>query len=432
MSAFSVSSLREETFYLDITSASLCGRITKIIEHYGGDVVSDLEGKVSKVITNKTIHANAKKILSSRLESSKKAEIWMRLSPLIRRALKRKIPICTAKSFVNEMRQAHLSTLNQSSVSSSNSQIRDCTDNVQLRAPFVKISNKNNNCDKPRYTEFREWPVINPKGDKKRGTRHMRKHGKLSHFRYSKLKAKVPTFRLKRLPNGLYVPLQRKPPPLKLKIFRCRICKKLLADEEAKLENSDLKVPSSELKVPVNEASESNDNKGDVFDEFARRPLSPILQLHSIEEIARVTGFIMPGLSEEDLDMFNKLELIRKKVEMENLESSSNSSSTLDIIDNPGASGAWACHAVAPVHKLASLVQPGKPPVLDPADVQWRHFAAQIVLGSIRGEYSSATSRPALKEIEGVTICTEESTPPTIGRCGEPSPDRNNPEDMLR
>ncbi|KRY42085.1 Poly(A) RNA polymerase GLD2 [Trichinella spiralis] len=426
MSAFSVSSLKEETFYLDITSASLCGRITKIIEHYGGDVVSDLEGKVSKVITNKTIHANAKKILSSKLESSKKAEIWMRLSPLIRRALKRKIPICTAKSFVNEMRQAHLSTLNQSSVSSSNSQIRDCTDNVQLRAPFVKISNKNNNCDKPRYTQFREWPVIKPKGDKKIGTRHMRKHGKLSHFHYSKLKAKVPTFRLKRLPNGLYVPLQRKPPPLKLKIFRCRICKKLLADEEAKLENSDLKVPSSELKVPVNEASESNDSKGDVFDEFARRPLSPILQLHSIEEIAKVTGFIMPGLSEEDLDMFNKLELIRKKVEMENLESSSNSSSTLDIIDNPGTSGAWACHAVALVHKLASPVLPGKPPpVLDPADVQWRHFAAQIVLGSIRGEYSSATSRPALKEIEGVTICTEESTPPTIGRCGEPSPEPN-------
>ncbi|KRZ96784.1 Poly(A) RNA polymerase GLD2-A [Trichinella sp. T8] len=437
----------EETFYLDISSASLCGRITKIIEHYGGDVVSDLEGKVSKVITNKRIHANAKKILSSRLESSKKAEVWMRLSPLIRRALKRKIPICTAKSFVNEMRQAHLSTLNQSSVSSSNSQIRDCTDNVQLRAPYVKISNKNNNCHKPRYTQFREWPVIKPKDDKKIRTRHMRKHGKLSHFHFSKLKAKVPTFRLKRLPNGLYVPLQRKPPPLKLKIFRCRICKKLLADEEAhviakshvqavkstyawneldkatedipnivsylvcetvKLENTDLKVPSSELKVPVNEASESNDSKGDVFDEFARRPISPILQMHSIEEIAKVTGFIMPGLSEEDLDMFNKLELIRKKVEMENLESSSNSSSTFDIIDNPGASSAWACHAVSSVHKLATPVQPGKPPVLDPADVQWRHFASGI------------NSR---REIEGVTICTEKSTPPTIGRCGEPSPE---------
>ncbi|KRY24006.1 Poly(A) RNA polymerase GLD2-B [Trichinella patagoniensis] len=448
MSAFSVSSLKEETFYLDISSASLCGRITKIIEHYGGDVVSDLEGKVSKVITNKRIHANAKKILSSRLESSKKAEVWMRLSPLIRRALKRKIPICTAKSFVNEMRQAHLSTLNQSSVSSSNSQIRDCTDNVQLRAPFVKISNKNNNCFKPRYTQFREWPVIKPK-DKKIRTRHMRKHGKLSHFHYSKLKAKVPTFRLKRLPNGLYVPLQRKPPPLKLKIFRCRICKKLLADEEShviakshvqavkstyawneldkatedipnivsylvcetvKLENTDLKVPSSELKVPVNEASESNDSKGDVFDEFARRPISPILQTHSIEEIAKVTGFIMPGLSEEDLDMFNKLELIRKKVEMENLESSSNSSSTFDIIDNPGVSGAWACHAVSSVHKLATPVQPGKPPVLDPADVQWRHFTSGI------------NSR---REIEAVTICTEKSTPPTIGRCGEPSPEPN-------
>ncbi|KRX75185.1 Poly(A) RNA polymerase GLD2-A, partial [Trichinella sp. T6] len=426
MSAFSVSSLKEEAFYLDISSASLCGRITKIIEHYGGDVVSDLEGKVSKVITNKRIHANAKKILSSRLESSKKAEVWMRLSPLIRRALKRKIPICTAKSFVNEMRQAHLSTLNQSSVSSSNSQIRDCTDNVQLRAPFVKISNKNNNCDKPRYTQFREWPVIKPKDGKKTRTRHMRKHGKLSHFHSSKLKAKVQTFRLKRLPNGLYVPFQRKPPPLKLKIFRCRICKKLLADEEAhviakshvqavkstyawneldkatedipnivsylvcetvKLENTDLKVPSSELKVPVNEASESNDSKGDVFDEFARRPISPILQMHSIEEIAKVTGFIMPGLSEEDLDMFNKLELIRKKVEMENLESSSNS--------NPEASSAWACHAVSSVHKLATPVKPGKPPVLDPADVQWRHFASGI------------NSR---REIEGVTICTEKST----------------------
>ncbi|KRX55152.1 Poly(A) RNA polymerase GLD2-A, partial [Trichinella sp. T9] len=381
MSAFSVSSLKEETFYLDISSASLCGRITKIIEHYGGDVVSDLEGKVSKVITNKRIHANAKKILSSRLESSKKAEVWMRLSPLIRRALKRKIPICTAKSFVNEMRQAHLSTLNQSSVSSSNSQIRDCTDNVQLRAPFVKISNKNNNCHKPRYTQFREWPVIKPKDDKKIRTRHMRKHGKLSHFHFSKLKAKVPTFRLKRLPNGLY-----------------------------KLENTDLKVSSSELKVPVNEASESNDSKGDVFDEFARRPISPILQMHSIEEIAKVTGFIMPGLSEEDLDMFNKLELIRKKVEMENLESSSNSSSTFDIIDNPGASSAWACHAVSSVHKLATPVQPGKPPVLDPADVQWRHFASGINLR---------------REIEGLTICTEKSTPPTIGRCGEPSPEPN-------
>ncbi|KRZ18052.1 Poly(A) RNA polymerase GLD2-B, partial [Trichinella zimbabwensis] len=369
MSTFSVSSLKEETFYLDITSASLCSRITKIIEHYGGDVVSDLEGKVSKVITNKTIHANAKKILSSRLESSKKAEIWMRLSPHIRRALKRKIPICTAKSFVNEMRQAHLSTLNQSSVSCSNSQIRDCTDNVQLQPPFVKILNKKNNCDKPRYAQFREWPVIRPKGGR---TRLMRKHGKLSHFHYSKLKGMVPTFRLKRLPNGLYVPLQRKRPPLKLKIYRCRICKKLLADEEAhvvakshvhavksahawneldkatedipnivsylvcetlKSENNDLKVPSSESKVSVNETSESNDSKGDVFDEFARRPASPILQLHSIEEIEKVTGFIMPGLSEEDVDMFNKLELIRKKVEMENLESSSNSSSTFDIID---------------------------------------------------------------------------------------------------
>ncbi|KRZ20563.1 Poly(A) RNA polymerase GLD2-B [Trichinella pseudospiralis] len=369
MSTFSISSLKEETFYLDITSTSLCGRITKIIKHYGGCVVSDLEGKVSKVITNKTIHANAKKILSSRLESSKKAEIWMRLSPHIRRALKRKIPICTAKSFVNEMRQAHLSMLNQSSVTCSNSEIRDCTGNVQLQPPFVKILNKKNNCDKPRYTQFRVWPVIRPKIGR---TRHMRKHGRLSHFHYSKLKGMVPTFRLKRLPNGLYVPLQRKRPPLKLKIFRCRICKKLLADEEEhvvakshvqavksahawneldkatedipnivsyltcealKSENNDLKVPSSESKVSVNETSESNDNKGDVFDEYARRPASPILQLHSIEEIEKVTGFIMPGLTEEDVDMFNKLELIRKKVEMEIFESPSNSSSTFDIID---------------------------------------------------------------------------------------------------
>ncbi|KAL1237913.1 Protein DBF4 [Trichinella pseudospiralis] len=331
MSTFSISSLKEETFYLDITSTSLCGRITKIIKHYGGCVVSDLEGKVSKVITNKTIHANAKKILSSRLESSKKAEIWMRLSPHIRRALKRKIPICTAKSFVNEMRQAHLSMLNQSSVTCSNSEIRDCTGNVQLQPPFVKILNKKNNCDKPRYTQFRVWPVIRPKIGR---TRHMRKHGRLSHFHYSKLKGMVPTFRLKRLPNGLYVPLQRKRPPLKLKIFRCRICKKLLADEEEKSENNDLKVPSSESKVSVNETSESNDNKGDVFDEYARRPASPILQLHSIEEIEKVTGFIMPGLTEEDVDMFNKLELIRKKVEMEIFESPSNSSSTFDIIDS--------------------------------------------------------------------------------------------------